>query len=214
MMQGWGRGRGAAGCDVLRRWGAGRAQGRCGQGKARRGRGAGGVQAGCKYGAGGVQAGCRWGARQVQAGRTARPRPYLPTVWLASWRMRLNCFFMVAAARAPLTRPRAGSGEPLPAPLPHPRPARTGPSRAEPGREGPAAPAPPSACAGPAAALRAPRPALHRPGRGGAGKCSPGGIGRERGPQPAALPPVSLRNPAAFLRHPTATPAPPRAQVP
>lgn len=73
VMQGWGRGRGAAGCDVLRRWGAGRAQGRCGQGKARRGRGAGGVQAGCKYGAGGVQVGCTAGA-----GGAHGPSPSLP----------------------------------------------------------------------------------------------------------------------------------------
>lgn len=153
----------------------------------------------------------------MQAGRTARPRPYLPTVWLASWRMRLNCFFMVAAARAPLTRPRAGRGEPLPAPLPHPRPARTGPSRAEAGREGPRRPRASLRLRGPRRRsprppLRAARPAPHRPGRGGAGKCSPGGIGRERGFQPARLPLVSLRNPAAFLQHPTASPAPPRAQ--
>lgn len=33
----------------------------------------------------------------IQLRRAPGPRvTYLPTVWLASWRMRLNCFFIVA----------------------------------------------------------------------------------------------------------------------
>lgn len=33
----------------------------------------------------------------IQPRRAPGPRvTYLPTVWLASWRMRLNCFFIVA----------------------------------------------------------------------------------------------------------------------
>lgn len=82
---------------------------------------------------------------------------YLPTVWLASWRMRLNCFFIVA----PLPRwPDAGEGRSRP----EPAAALHGPERSFPGDSG--GTAEPREPSGPrAAASRGHRRLLPRPPR-------------------------------------------------